>query len=119
MLRFFIIAFEILALVAALRSPFVHYLFGDTHKQVANWMLDLSLLAERKQLEEFRRSIVSRIENLNDGQIEYLHTLTSSKNRVIDFNRMYCESTDKNPYIYGATLNYTCAEILRAGLSKS
>jgi hypothetical protein len=119
MLRFFIIAFEILALVAVLRSPFVHYLFGDAHQHVSNWMLDLSLIAEKKQLAEFRKIIVSRIQNLNDSQLEYLNLVTSSKSRVIDFNRMYCESTDKNPYIYGATLNYTCAEIARAGLSKS
>ncbi|WP_340680264.1 hypothetical protein [Paraglaciecola sp.] len=119
MLRFFIIVFEILALVVALRSPFVHYLFGDTHKHVANWMLDLSLLAEKKQLAEFRNLIVSQMENLNDSQVEYLNTMTSSKSRVIDFNNMYCESTDKNPYIYGATLNFACAEIVRAGLAKS
>ena len=119
MLRFFIIAFEILALVVALRSPFAHYLFGDVHKQVANWMLDLSLIADRKQLAAFRELLVTRLENLNDSQVEYLNAVTSSKTRVADFNRMYCESTDKNPYIYGATLNYTCSEIVRAGLTKS
>ena len=119
MLRFFIIAFEILALVVALRSPFVHYLFGDTHKKVANWMMELSLMAEREQLAEFRQLIVAGTENLNDSQLAYLNLITSSKSRVADFNRMYCDSTDKNPYIYGATLNYTCSEIARSGLAKS
>ncbi|KXI30936.1 hypothetical protein [Paraglaciecola hydrolytica] len=119
MFRFIIISFEILALVAVLRSPFVHYLFGDAHQHVADWMLDLSLIAERKQLAEFRELIASGIQNLNDSQLEYLHDITSSKIRVVDFNRMYCEASDKNPYIYGATLQYTCSQIARSGVAKS
>jgi len=37
---FFIISFEILALIAMLRSPFIHYWFNDIHSGVANWMLE-------------------------------------------------------------------------------
>lgn len=119
MLRFFIISLEILAVVAILRSSFVHYLFGDTHQRVADWMLDLTLIAERKQLAEFRDSIISQVENLNDNQLAYLEELTASKSRLADFNRMYCESNDKNPFIYGATLHYTCEQIASRGLLKS
>lgn len=119
MSRFFIISFEILAVVAILRSSFVHYLFGDTHHQLADWMLDVAQIAERQQLTEFREFIKSRVSNLNDSQLAYLNEMTASKSRLADFNRMYCESSDKNPYIYGATLHYTCEQIASRGLLKS
>lgn len=119
MFRTFIIAFEILALVAILRSPFVHYWFGDAQTNLANWMLEISLIAEKKKLGEFKQLISPHIQNLNDYQLEYLNGVISTKNSVNDFNRLYCESDDKNPYIYGASLRYICSEISRTGLLKS
>ena len=119
MLRFLIISLEILAVVAIVRSSFAHYLFGDTHQQLADWMLDVAQIAERKQLAEFREQIVNHVTNLSDSQLAYLTEMTASKSRLADFNRMYCESNDKNPYIYGATLHYTCEQIASQGLLKS
>lgn len=111
MSRFFIIAFEILALVALLRSPFVHYWFNDIQSGLANWMLELSLVAEKRQLDHFRDNIISHSPNLKEYQREYLINITANKTAIRNFNQLYCESADKNPYLYGATLHFICAEM--------
>ena len=119
MFRFFVVAFEILALVTVLRMPFVHFWFGDVQTYVADWMLEVSQIAEKKQLADFRDSISGRILNLNEYQQDYLNNITSNKTSMTSFNRMYCESNDKNPYFYGANLRFVCNEISRSGLAKS
>jgi hypothetical protein len=119
MSRFFIISFEILALIALLRSPFIHYWFNDIQSEVADWMLDLSLIAERKELSNFRELIASHAENLTESQRDYLNTITQSKISMSHFNTLYCESNDKNPYFYGANLRYVCTEISRSRVLKS
>jgi hypothetical protein len=119
MSHFFIISFEILALIAMLRSPFIHYWFNDIHSDVANWMLEISLLAEKKELALFRQTIASHSQDFSESQREYLNNITSSKNSMDHFNRLYCQSNDKNPFLYGANLHYICSEIARSRLLKS
>ncbi|MDP5032036.1 MAG: hypothetical protein NWQ54_13630 [Paraglaciecola sp.] len=111
MTRFFIISFEILALVALLRSPFMHYWFDDVQSKVADWMLDISLMAERNELSIFRQAIISHTNNLTESQLAYLETITANKMSVSHFDSLYCQANDKNPYFYGANLRYLCSEI--------
>ena len=119
MSRFFIISFEILALIAMLRSPFIHYWFNDIQSDVADWMLDISLIAEKKELALFRQTITPHTQELSEYQKEYLYNITANKTSIKHFNRLYCESDDKNPYLYGANLHYICAEISRSRLLES
>jgi hypothetical protein len=118
MFRFFIIAFEVLALVTVLRTSFVQYWFTDMQTMLADWMLEVSLVAEKQQLAAFRAQIAPHVQNLNDYQSDYLNSVLHNKSSVTDFNRMYCEGHDKNPFIYGATLIYVCNEIQRTELLK-
>jgi 23S rRNA A2030 N6-methylase RlmJ len=119
MSRFFIISFEILALIAMLRSPFIHYWFNDIHSGVANWMLEISLLAEKKELALFRQTIMSHTQDLSENQMAYLDNITANKMSMGQFNKLYCQSNDKNPYLYGANLHYVCSEIRRSGVLNS
>ncbi len=50
MLRFFIIAAEIIVLVIVLRSPFVQYLFEDIQNSVSEWLVSIATLPEREEL---------------------------------------------------------------------
>lgn len=119
MSRLFIISFEILALIVMLRSPFMQYWFSDIQSDVADWMLEISLIAEKKELALFRQSIASHTQDLNEYQKEYLNNISANKTAMSHFNSLYCESHDKNPYLYGANLRYICAEISRSRLLKS
>lgn len=49
MLRFFIIAAEIIVLVIVLRSPFVQYLFEDIQNSLSEWLVSIATLPEREE----------------------------------------------------------------------
>ncbi|MFT4993962.1 MAG: hypothetical protein ACI965_000983, partial [Paraglaciecola sp.] len=74
---------------------------------------EISELADQQQLGELRDVIAPHMQNMNEYQKDYLYDITSSKNKVGHFRRLYCEDGDKNPFIYGATLRYFCSEINR------
>ena len=111
MFRLLIISLEIIALVAILQSQFMQYLFADIQTSIADWMTDISQMAEKKELSSLREVVAPHLVNLNDYQQEYLLEITSSKNKINVFHQMYCVMGDKNPYIYGASLHYFCSEI--------
>jgi len=113
MFRLFIIFLEVFALVAILRSPFMQYWFSDIQNSVADWMTELSELAEQQELGELRNVIAPHMQNMNEYQKDYLDDITSSKYKVGHFHQLYCEAGDKNPFIYGASLRYFCSEINR------
>jgi hypothetical protein len=116
MFRFFVITFEILVLVLILRSPFVQFWLSDVQASIADWMLDMSLIVDNQQLASFRQEIALRTQNLSEYQLKYLRQITDNKARLKDFNRLYCQGHDKNPYLYGASLRYLCDEIGRKGI---
>lgn len=116
MFRWFIGAFGILAVVIILRTPFVQFWFADIQKKMADWMFEASLIVEKQQLESFREEIKPHTENLREYQKEYLLDITENMSSLGNFNLHYCQSNDKNPYIYGATLQYICGEIVRTGI---
>ena len=113
MFRFFVITFEILALVVILRTPFVQFWFSDIQTSVANWMLEVSMTMEKSQLDDFRTEIAPHIQNLKGYQKDYLFQVTENKSTLRSFHLHYCQGNDKNPYIYGASLRYVCGEINR------
>lgn len=119
MFKLFVVTFEILALVMILRSSFVQYWLADLQDSAANWMLEMSLLIDKQQLDELRAEIGPHTQNLHDYQKDYLYQVTTSKSSLANFHLYYCQNGDKNPYIYGASLKYVCNEISRKGILKS
>jgi hypothetical protein len=113
-----VITFEILALVVVLRSPFVQYWFSGMQTAAANWMFDVSMIIDNKELADFRNEIAPHMQNLNSYQKEYLLQITESKYVLRNFDNYYCQNNDKNPFIFGASLRYLCSEIGRKGLLK-
>ncbi|MFT5675284.1 MAG: hypothetical protein ACI808_001214 [Paraglaciecola sp.] len=111
MFRLLIVSLEIIALVAILQSQFMQYLFSDIQVSIADWMTEISQMAEKQELSNLREVVAPHLVNLNDYQQEYLLEITSSKNKINVFYQMYCLLGDKNPYIYGASLHYFCSEI--------
>lgn len=118
MLRFIVITFEILALVVIMRSAFVQYWLSDMQSATSDWMHELSLTLEKRELADFRDNIRSHAEDLNESQIEYLENITSTKVALTKFNTYYCHAGDKNPYIYGVNLQYICGQIVSNGILK-
>ncbi|MFT2090019.1 hypothetical protein [Paraglaciecola sp. 2405UD69-4] len=119
MFRWFVTAFGILAVVVILRTPFVQFWIADIQTKLADWMLEISLVVERQQLESFREEIKPHTENLREYQKQYLFDISENMAALRNFNRNYCQNNDKNPYIYGATRQYICGEIVRTGILDS
>jgi hypothetical protein len=119
MFRFFIISLELFVLVAILRTPFMQYMLSGFQAVATDWMVEISQLAENQELGQLREVINPHMQNLNDYQKNYLDDITSSKTKVGHFHRLYCQLGDKNPYIYGASLNYLCNEINRTTLLRA
>ncbi|MCF2948751.1 hypothetical protein L0668_11585 [Paraglaciecola aquimarina] len=119
MFKFFIVTFEVLALVMVLRTSFVQFWLSDIQSSAADWMLEMSMLIDNQQLEKLRAEISPHTQNLNGYQRDYLRQITDNKAALGSFNQFYCQNGDKNPYIYGASLHYVCSEIGRTGILKS
>lgn len=111
MLRIFIIAIEIGVLILLLRSPYVQYLFSDVQLGLSDWLTELSLAAERQELSELRESVEHVTGAMREYQQDYWHDVTSTKLKLINFNKLYCVNGDKNPYIYGSNLQVVCSAI--------
>jgi hypothetical protein len=118
MFKFFIITFEILALVMVLRTSFVQFWLSDIQASAADWMLEMSMVVDNQQLQSLRNEMAPHTQNLNEYQKDYLREVTQNKTALGNFNLFYCQNGDKNPYIYGASLKYVCGEIGRAGILK-
>lgn len=118
MFRFVVVSFEILALIMILRSAFVQFWLSDIQTTASQWMNDVSLVLDNKQLSSFRSGIVKHSQNLNEAQIAYILKITSSKSELKHFNQLYCQAGDKNPFIYGINLRYLCVEIDRQEIIK-
>ena len=116
MFRLLIVTLEIIALVAFLQSQFMQYLFSDMQSSIADWMTEISQMAEKEELNTLRERVASNLVSLNGYQQEYLLEVTSNKNKINVFYNLYCVSGDKNPYIYGASLQYFCSEIRRVDI---
>lgn len=119
MIRSLIIILEIVILVVVLRSPFVQYFLADIQNSVSDWLTEVSMVAEKHELETFRDSFYPHLIDVRDYQLEYIDSITSDKARLEQFHRQYCIGGDKNPFVYGANLNLICTAINRANLLKT
>ena len=119
MKRGIVISQEVIALVAILQSSFVQYILSDAQETVTEWFVAYSNYEENKALESLRSSTHTAFSGLNDGQQDYLSDITSNRDNLERFHRLYCIEGDKNPYVYGSMLSYFCNEISRSGVLKS
>ena len=96
MLRFFIIAAEIIVLVIVLRSPFVQYLFEDIQNSVSDWLVSIATLPERKELRSLQDQINIELSPLKPYQQSYVKQITSDAASVKRFHHTYCENNDSD-----------------------
>ena len=85
MFRLLIVSLEIIALVAFLQSQFMQYLFSDMQSSIADWMTEISQMAEKKELNNLRDRVSPNLVNLNEYQHQYLLEVTSDKNKITYF----------------------------------
>ena len=116
MLRFFVVTFEILALIMILRSALVQLWLSDMQTTTSQWMHGISMTIDNQQLAKFRNEISEQVQGFTESQTEYLYKITSTKTELKNFNLHYCYAGDKNPYIYGFNLRHVCGEISRKGI---
>ncbi|WP_338516339.1 hypothetical protein [Alteromonas gracilis] len=108
MLRFFIIAAEIIVLVIVLRSPFAQYLFEDMQNSISNWLTEMATLPEREKLDTLRVQINSQLSPLKPYQQAYVLEITKDAKAVKRFHKMYCEKSDINPNFTGTKRAHLC-----------
>ena len=102
---------EIAILYLVLSSSFVQYLFSDIHDNLSDWMTHIAQIPDRKTLDTLRERMVLETDQFSDQQRDYFNKITYSTDQVERFYKLYCLKKDKNPFIYGATLNKFCKEI--------
>lgn len=108
MLRFFIIAAEIIVLVIVLRSPFVQYLFEDIQNSVSDWLVTIATLPERKELSSLQDKLNIELSPLKPYQQNYIKQITSDAASVKRFHHTYCENNDINPNFTGTKRAKLC-----------
>jgi hypothetical protein len=108
MLRFFIIAAEIIVLVIVLRSPFAQYLFEDMQNSISNWLTEMATFPEREKLDTLRVQINSQLSPLKPYQQSYVLEITKDAKAVKRFHKMYCEKSDINPNFTGTKRAQLC-----------
>ena len=108
MLRFFIIAAEIIVLILVLRSPFVQYLFEDIQNTVSDWLVSISTLAEREELASLQKEINEKLSPLKPYQQSYIQQITADSASVKRFYHTYCENDDINPNFSGTKRAQLC-----------
>ena len=105
MLRFFIIAAEIIVLVIVLRSPFVQYLFEDIQNSLSEWLVSIATLPEREELSP-----------LKPYQQTYVQQITADSASVKRFYHTYCEKDDINPNFTGTKRVQLCLIIKQSSV---
>ncbi|CAI3935116.1 hypothetical protein [Alteromonas macleodii] len=108
MLRFFIIAAEIIVLVIVLRSPFVQYLFEDIQNSVSEWLVSIATLPEREELSSLQDTINIQVSPLKPYQQAYVQQITADGASVKRFYHTYCEKDDINPNFTGTKRVQLC-----------
>ncbi|AFT77200.1 hypothetical protein AMBLS11_03050 [Alteromonas macleodii str. 'Black Sea 11'] len=108
MLRFFIIAAEIIVLVIVLRSPFVQYLFEDIQNSVSEWLVSIATLPEREELSSLQDTINIQLSPLKPYQQAYVQQITADSASVKRFYHTYCEKDDINPNFTGTKRAQLC-----------
>ena len=116
MLRFFIIAAEIIVLVIVLRSPFVQYLFEDIQNSLSEWLVSIATLPEREELRSLQGKINIQLSPLKPYQQTYVQQITADSASVKRFYHTYCEKDDINPNFTGTKRVQLCLIIKQSSV---
>ncbi len=116
MLRFFIIAAEIIVLVIVLRSPFVQYLFEDIQNSLSEWLVSIATLPEREELRSLQDKINVQLSPLKPYQQTYVQQITADSASVKRFYHTYCEKDDINPNFTGTKRVQLCLIIKQSSV---
>ncbi|WP_370134766.1 hypothetical protein [Alteromonas sp.] len=116
MLRFFIIAAEIIVLVIVLRSPFVQYLFEDIQNSLSEWLVSIATLPEREELRSLQDKINIQLSPLKPYQQTYVQHITADSASVKRFYHTYCEKDDINPNFTGTKRVQLCLIIKQSSV---
>ena len=116
MLRFFIIAAEIIVLVIVLRSPFVQYLFEDIQNSLSEWLVSIATLPEREELRSLQDKINVQLSPLKPHQKTYVQQITADSASVKRFYHTYCEKDDINPNFTGTKRVQLCLIIKQSSV---
>ena len=116
MLRFFIIAAEIIVLVIVLRSPFVQYLFEDIQNSLSEWLVSIATLPEREELRSLQDKINVQLSPLKPYQQNYVQQITADSASVKRFYQTYCEKDDINPNFTGTKRVQLCLIIKQSSV---
>lgn len=116
MLRFFIIAAEIIVLILVLRSPFVQYLFQDIQNSVSDWLVSIATFPEREELSRLQDKINTQLGPLKPYQQTYVNQITANGASVKKFYNTYCENDDINPNFTGTKRTQLCLIIKQSSV---
>ena len=116
MLRFFIIAAEIIVLVIVLRSPFVQYLFEDIQNSLSEWLVSIATLPEREERRSLQDKINIQLSPLKPYQQTYVQQITADSASVKRFYHTYCEKDDINPNFTGTKRVQLCLIIKQSSV---
>ena len=116
MLRFFIIAAEIIVLVIVLRSPSVQYLFEDIQNSLSEWLVSIATLPEREELRSLQDKINIQLSPLKPYQQTYVQQITADSASVKRFYHTYCEKDDINPNFTGTKRVQLCLIIKQSSV---
>ena len=72
MFRTLVVFLEVAVLVIILRTSVVQYFLTDAQDSLSNWMLEISQLADFKELSGLRNTIEPHTQNLRGYQKEYI-----------------------------------------------
>ncbi|MBE1301052.1 MAG: hypothetical protein GJ680_14220 [Alteromonadaceae bacterium] len=106
-----IIFIEIALLWTVLQTSFVQHLLNDTQSDVSDWLADVTGFFDSRSLAGLRQNIAPFTESLDEPQRAYLEDVTNDLQKLQNFNNLYCKGDDKNPFVYGETLQILCAQI--------
>ncbi len=111
MLKFFVVAAEIVILIASLRSSFAQYLLEDVQRGATDLLTEISMKLDQAQLNSLRHALAPHMAGMREFQQDYLFEITSNKAQVEAFHERYCAQKNVNPYVNGANLIWVCQAI--------
>jgi hypothetical protein len=114
--RWIVAVIGVVLIVLVLQTSAVKSLFGGATQVVGTWVSSLMYAPERAKLMGLQDRFLRNNMSLKPHQTDYVYEVTQSIDRVRDFNRMYCISDDKNPYLYGNNLMKFCSDIEETGI---
>lgn len=118
MRKILLILIQILLLLAILQSSFAQQFLGEATTTVKQWYTSLIEVPERRKIMQLRDTFMRNNMSLQPHQVDYVLDVTDNADKLDTFYQAYCQSKDKNPFLYGANLKKFCADIQSSELLK-